>query len=425
MKKNLQLLFIFTAGALIGLTVAAFFFRSDLGKRFLPQSVAAVPDYQSRNFHLIPGNVANIFGWGYNRSSCYLPSRDDTIQFFFAEDNHLYYGMASDMSKYQRIDYPLAVNPDFDVNCLPNEVVAVSFSDLDQNVVMYGELAWKDTRFEWKTLRLAANGGSYRSAVAPQSRVLGKTKFVSYLKFGYPGTEKMSTAMVAWSDTDQLAPFAENSWKKHALFSIKPEVNQIMPVSLENYKDTMMAILVHPDGSVYFSFFNLEKKDWSDPIKQEIQITGHLEWQTLATADSTYLAYRNADQKLEVARISDEKLEIHTFENLALNAMKLFQDEADGVYVMYNDGLLRRISPDFVSQPIQTSLEKPTNFYFGQISPMVGERPFISWVTGKDGRYELESQYFQLPGADTWKKAEENLPVVKNLKKENFSSNSK
>lgn len=338
-----------------------------------------------------PGLVANVFGWGYNRTSCVTPDKKDTIIFFYAEDQHLYYTFASDPTKYFS-SHEVLQNPDFDIVCSEN-VVHVSFSDPNQQKMFYTKGEWLENTINFNTPELVFDGYRPYSAVAPHLQETTDGLFIAFMEYGSPDQNQDSKAYVAQKLPDQ-------NWFTQEVYHSSAKNTAVLGISLEVVKGELIAIIApNPEGMYFFRFFPKNNR-WSLGTKIEmLEPRGHLEWLTLTDSDGNlHMIYRNEKQALGYLHFDGQTYAFSSIEGLAVNAFSIFRTSTNDIYLMYNSGIVRKIIGNRVSQPVDISAEIKIDgdLHFLRIPEIISDSIDLAWAIEVSGEYTIHYQRIDL-----------------------------
>lgn len=351
-----------------------------------------------KKYSVNPGTVANVFGWGYNRTSCVTPDKKDTVIFFYAEDQHLYYAFASDPSKYFS-SHEVPQNPDFDVVCTETGI-HISFSDPNQQKMFYTKGKWYENTLNFQTPELVFDGYRPYSAVAPHLQETMDGLYIAFMEYGSPDQNQDSKAYVSQKIQDQ-------DWFTQEVYHSSAKNTAVLGISLEVVKGELIAMIApNPEGMYFFKFYPKNNR-WSLAKRIELlEPRGHLEWLTLTDAEENlHMVYRNEKQALGYLYFDGETYSFSSIEGLAVNAFSIFKTATDDIYLIYNSGKMRRIIENRVSKAVDLSTEFNSNgdLHFLRIPENINDSIDLAWAIEKSGNYIINykrinlSQYSNAP----------------------------
>jgi hypothetical protein len=363
---------------------------------------------QSKLYSQFPGSVANVFGWGYNRTSCYLSDIKDTIVFFYAEDQHIYYTYHSTPEVYYSLNTSLAVNPDFDVHCWNNQDFYITVSDPNQQSVYLIESKIIDAKVHNQKNYLVYTGESAYTAVAPHTRYLDGTWYVVFMEYGRTGSSTPNSKVFVSSSNDL------KKWKTQALFEHTAQLSQVLGISLEFYQESLIAIINPPGESVFIS--KRTEQGWTVPKKQKtITIVGQLEWQSTSDEAGTYLVYMNNKNVFTYAKLINDTWYIYeTRDSLYLNSTAIFKSQ-NQLYVAYSNSILRKVLLDGLSLPIVFGPPETNGLYFLKVPASIDKKLDYVWLGGKDGAHQIKYRSIDIPDNITLNTREKITPIVEPL----------
>lgn len=349
---------------------------------------------EKANFAIQPGEVANVFGWGYNRTSCYINELKDSIVFFYAEDQNIYYTYHSQPEEYYAIEgLPVPQNPDFDVLCTDSSIY-LTISDVNQQYVYFLEGKLLNKKYEILSSELVYDGQVAYNAVAPHTRIFNGNPYIAFMEYGRAGTYTPNSKVFV---SKRLSP---NQWKTEKLFEYPAITNQVLGISLEEYQNTLYAF-IHPDGGGMFITKLAQTGEWVEPKKQDIlNNAGHLEWQTLVDEHGTlHLVFATEKNTISYAQLHDDNWKVWELnESLAINTRNLFEIPSRGVFLIYNTGLLRQVLSTGLSQKVQVQQlnDSGKSLYFLRVPELVDEKIDLVWLEGEDGKHTITYKSFNI-----------------------------
>lgn len=339
----------------------------------------------------IPGKIANVFGWGYNRTSCTVDNGEDTIIFFYAEDQHLYYTFSSNPKTYGLV-HETAQNPDFDIVCGKKGRIHISFSDPYQQILYYSQVSLSGKTLTSTKPEMVYNGNSLYTAVAPHLRIFDDKPFLVFMEYGTPDLNQDSKVFVSRK--------ADDAWFTQKIYQHSAKNTQVLGISLEVIQDELFAFIAPNPSGMLISKYVPKNERWTNPISLAgIDPRGHLEWLTLSDSKGImHIVYRNEKQALGYAQTNGKEWSIVSTESLGLNAFTLFRDEDQSVYLLYNDGKLRKVIGNQVSQSInlKDKLQAVSELTFVRVPEKIQDNVQAVWVKATNDIHELFYGQFNL-----------------------------
>jgi len=347
----------------------------------------------NKNYSKNPGKVANIFGWEYNRTSCFIEHLQDTIIFFYAEDQNIYYTYHSNPEEYSAIEnLPVPQNPDFDVVCEKDNIY-LTISDVHQQFIYFLEGKLDDRRYVISSKELIYDGQVAYNAVAPHTRIFKGTPYVVFMEYGRTGTHTPNSKVFV---SKQLSP---GEWQTTKLFEHPATNSQVLGVSLEQYQNNLYAFML-PEGKSMVITKLQEDNQWSKPKEQLLlNVSGHLEWQTLVDSKGIlHIVFPTTDRTILYAQLNNNNWKIWRIKELpSINTLNLFEVPSQGVFLIYNTGVLRKVLPNGLSKGIQIAgLNNDNNLYFLRVPETVSSEVDLVWLEGKDGTHTITYKSFDL-----------------------------
>ncbi len=364
-------------------------------KSTTPNSKISVETIETSNkkYSTIPGNVANVFGWGYNRTSCYIKNIDDTIVFFYAEDQHIYYTFHSNPDRYWIVENtPVSQNPDFDVVC-DNSNIYITISDVNQQYIYLLSGIVKDTSLSISNSELVYDGKSAYNAVAPHMRIYNKIPHIVFMEYGRTGSNSPNSKVFVAKKS------SNKNWDITTLFEYPADVGQVLGISLERYNNSLITF-INPPGKNELYVSVLQNGKWTDPISHPIMDpAGQLEWQSIARKDqSVDLVFLNSKGNTEYIKIANDQLTSIQLPEYSASSGSLLITPQDKVFFLYNNGILRQILSDGISTKI--SIPHITSdrgyLYFLRTPEIIENRVDIVWLEGMDGAHSINYKSFDI-----------------------------
>lgn len=385
MKGNFLILSIILALFFIG-----FLLLKKTAGRISPQSAHTQATIK-KNYFPKPGKVANVFGWGYHRTSCSIPDSDQNILFFYAEDQNLYYTFTDNLENSHKVELKQPINPDYNVYC-NNEKLYITYTDPNQgHLFMSTGTLYKNKISLMKHEHIISGRESY-TIVAPHMRLLNGSAFIAFMDYG-----RVNTAYP--NSKGKIVYKVKNKWIEQTVIEQSAEKTQVLGISLETFKNTLIAIMAPYPGDMYFSTFDIEKKVWLKPQPLlNAKTGGQLEWETISDEqNNAYLIFRDEQSGMSLASLHDIKTSwtIKKVTNsLSSQAFSIFKMEDGRIFILFNDAQL--VSIDKLNQPVKVTEIKSKELYFLQVARRNSKIIYPFWLSGTDGNHIIEHASFDI-----------------------------
>lgn len=339
------------------------------------------------SFYPNPGPVPNVFGWRYNRSVCYFPETDETVLFFYAEDQNLYFGSYDDLPEYKSVKLNGTINPDYDVLCDGNHLY-IAYSDPNQQTLSVTEADYVDGEIENYVHETAYVGNTAFTAVAPSVRVLNDSIFMSFMEYGRAGTETPNSKVYVVSNES-------GEWKEQNVLEHPADDTQVIGNSLENIGNSLLLMMAPYPGNFWFSTYDSATQTWTEPQLQDgLETRGQLEWQTLQdTSGQSHLVYRDETGGISYTSLSQRGTPQQIVSAIATHGFTIFEHDGQ-ILILFNDGQLTSVGD---LSNITTIEGFKTGFpYFLQMSEQTGSNAKYWWLEGVDGAHVIEKDTFDI-----------------------------
>ncbi len=324
-----------------------------------------------------PGNVPNVFGWGYNRSSCNI-SPTIAVNFFYTFSGSIYYNNSDNLQSAHELPLGEKVNPDYDVYCREGNIY-LTYSDIHQQKLYQAVLQYGDGWLRIEKKELVYDGGGSYTAVAPSAKYVSDTHYISFMSYGLTGSSTPDSVV-------HVSHRQDNEWSTQDVFKHSAANTQVLGSSLVRYQDSLLLFITPNPGGIWISKLDPKTHQWTAAKPQpQLQTRGQLEWQNLTDrSGNVHLIFRDDNGTLNYAQLRDKQWSLTSFPGtLSINSSSIFETVENEVYILFNDSQLSRVIDKTVSTPIKIKgLSNFQNFYFLKVPSPVVSRVNSMWLGG-------------------------------------------